>query len=113
MFWLIWPLLQCIDLLMYSTVSLGITGSKILTWAQCYKTIFGLNSLPLYKARVFARLTAYTIEEHYMCSTLGLTTGIGRKQYTRLERHVRDKHSSLFRKLVTYDRKKFYNIGFW
>jgi hypothetical protein len=31
--------------------------------------------------------------------------------YARLERLARDKHSSLFRKLVDYVRKKFYNIG--
>jgi hypothetical protein len=26
---------------------------------------------------------------------------------------TRDKHSSLLRKVVTYGRKKFYNIGHW
>jgi hypothetical protein len=30
---------------------------------------------------------------------------------TRLERIARDKRSSLLRKVVTYDRNKFYNIG--
>jgi hypothetical protein len=30
---------------------------------------------------------------------------------TRLESLARDKHSSLLRKSVNYDRKKFYNIG--
>ncbi len=32
-----------------------------------------------------------------------------RKHYTRLERLVGDKHSSLLRKFVNYDRKKFYD----
>ncbi len=32
---------------------------------------------------------------------------------TRLERLGRDKPSSLLRKFVNYERKKFYNIGPW
>jgi hypothetical protein len=28
-------------------------------------------------------------------------------------RLVRDEHSSLLQKFITYDRKKFYNIGPW
>jgi hypothetical protein len=30
---------------------------------------------------------------------------------TRLERHARDKYSSLLQKSVNYDRKKFYDTG--
>ncbi len=33
------------------------------------------------------------------------------KHYTRLQRLARDKHSSLLRKSVNYDRKKFYSTG--
>ncbi len=33
------------------------------------------------------------------------------KYYTRLERLARDKHSSLLRKSVNYDRNKFYDTG--
>jgi hypothetical protein len=35
-------------------------------------------------------------------------SGLSHKHQTRLER---DKHPSLLRKVVTYGRKKFYNIG--
>ena len=35
------------------------------------------------------------------------------KYKTRLERLVRNKHSSLLGTLVNYDHKKFYNIGPW
>jgi hypothetical protein len=37
--------------------------------------------------------------------------GITLKHYTILERVARDKHSNLLRKLVTYSRKRYYNIG--
>jgi hypothetical protein len=33
------------------------------------------------------------------------------KYYTRLEKLARDKRSTLLQKFVTYDSKKFYNIG--
>ncbi len=33
------------------------------------------------------------------------------KHWTRLERHAKDKHSSLLRKSVNYDRKKFYSTS--
>jgi hypothetical protein len=38
-------------------------------------------------------------------------SGLTNNHYTRLERLVRDKHSSLLRKFVNYGQKKFYNIG--
>jgi hypothetical protein len=38
-------------------------------------------------------------------------SGFTHKHQTRLERLARDKRSSLFWKVVTYGRKKFYNIG--
>jgi hypothetical protein len=37
--------------------------------------------------------------------------GLAHKHLTRLERLDKDKHSSLFRKSVNYDRKKFYSTG--
>jgi hypothetical protein len=41
---------------------------------------------------------------------LRLAPGLTHKHYTRLERLARIKHSSLLRKFVYYDRKKFYKI---
>jgi hypothetical protein len=35
------------------------------------------------------------------------------KHQTRLERLARDKRSSLLRKFVNYDRKRFYNVDTW
>jgi hypothetical protein len=42
---------------------------------------------------------------------LRLAPGFTHKHCTRLERLARDKHSSLLRKFVNYNCKKFYNIG--
>jgi hypothetical protein len=39
--------------------------------------------------------------------------GLTRKHETRLERQVRDKHSSLLQTFITCRRKRFYNIGPW
>ncbi len=44
-------------------------------------------------------------------STLGQAPGLTPKRWARLERLAMDKRSSLLQKVVTYDRKKFYNIG--
>ncbi len=54
---------------------------------------------------------AYPIEEPFRFSTLGQAPGFAHKQYTRLERLVGEKHSSLLQKFVSYGRKKFYNTG--
>ncbi len=43
--------------------------------------------------------------------TRGLTLSLTRKHYIGLEWLSTDKHSSLVRKVVTYVRKKLYNIG--
>jgi len=40
-------------------------------------------------------------------------SGLTRKHYTRLERLVREKHSSFLQKSVNYASKKFYRIGPW
>jgi hypothetical protein len=42
---------------------------------------------------------------------LQLLRGLTHKHEARPEELARDKHSSLLRKLVNYDRKKFYDIG--
>ncbi len=57
------------------------------------------------KAKAYARV------EQLKCTSLVLGPGLSYKHWTRLERLVRDKHSSLLRKFVNYDRKEFYNIG--
>jgi len=38
-------------------------------------------------------------------------SGVTRKHLTRLERSARDKHLSIFGKLINYSCKEFYNIG--
>ncbi len=40
-----------------------------------------------------------------------LSSRLAYKQWTRLERLARDKHSSLILKFVIYGQKFFYNIG--
>jgi hypothetical protein len=40
-----------------------------------------------------------------------MTPGLTHKLYTRLERHARDKHSSLLRTLIIYSCKSFITIG--
>jgi hypothetical protein len=40
-------------------------------------------------------------------------SGLTHRHYTRLERVVREKHTSLLRKIVTIGRKKFYNTDPW
>jgi hypothetical protein len=50
---------------------------------------------------------AYLSEAPFGCSTLVLAPGLTQKHQTRLERLTRDKHSSLLRKFVNYDRKSF------
>ncbi len=42
---------------------------------------------------------------------LGRLLALPTDKYTRLEKHAKDKRSSLLRKFVTYGSKKFYNIG--
>jgi hypothetical protein len=39
--------------------------------------------------------------------------GLTIKHYTRLERFVRNKHSSLIRAFIYYGQKKFHHIGPW
>ncbi len=45
----------------------------------------------------------------FRCSTLGQAPGLIHKHQTRLERLVRDKHSSLLQKSVNYGCKKFFS----
>ncbi len=52
-------------------------------------------------------------ETPFRCFTLGYASGLSHKHWPRLENLVRGKHSGLLQKLVTYSRKKFYNIGPW
>jgi hypothetical protein len=54
---------------------------------------------------------AYWSETLFRCSTLGKAPGLSHIHLTKLERLDRDKHSGVFLKVVTYGRKKFYNIG--
>ncbi len=65
---------------------------NIVTCGQCYETFYGR------KFRLF------------WCSTLGQAPGLTHKHQTRLERLAKDKHSTLFKKFVTYGRKKIHNI---
>ncbi len=46
----------------------------------------------------------------HLKGTAWVSCGLTRKHQTRLKRLTRDKHCSLLRKVVTYDRKKFYKI---
>ncbi len=50
-----------------------------------------------------------TSERHF----IHLCSSLISKHYTRLERLVMDKHSSLLWKSVNYGQKKFYSIGPW
>ncbi len=51
------------------------------------------------------------VKTPFRCSTMGQVPDLANKQYTRLKRLGRSKHSSLLRKLTTYDCKKIYYIG--
>jgi hypothetical protein len=53
---------------------------------------------------------AYPRVEHLKGATW-IGSGLTRNNWIRLERIVRDKHSSLVKKIVNYVRKKFDNIG--
>ncbi len=44
-------------------------------------------------------------------SPLGQALGLTCTQKTKIEKLASDKHSSLLRTFVNYDRKKFHNIG--
>jgi hypothetical protein len=55
----------------------------------------------------------YQSETPFRSSTPGKAPGLAHKQWTRLERLARSKHSSLLQEFSTYSRKKFYNIGPW
>ncbi len=100
---------------------------------KCFKTLApGLNVIRLYGRNLRTSLISKSIcfwqalpvqsnvceqagaclsEVPLRCSTLGQFPGLIRKQQTRLERLVRDKHSSLLRTYVKYVRKKFHNFG--
>ncbi len=54
---------------------------------------------------------AYPSESPFRCTTLGQVLGLAHKYETKLERLARDKKSSLLRKFVIYNCKKFYNIA--
>jgi hypothetical protein len=54
---------------------------------------------------------AYPSEAPFRSWSLGYAPGLPHKHKTRLERHARDKHSSLLRKSVNYGHEKFYSIG--
>jgi hypothetical protein len=58
---------------------------------------------------LWARAGAYPRVEHLKGFHLGRLLNT-LKRYTILERLAMDKHSSLLRKFVTYDCKKFYKI---
>ncbi len=49
----------------------------------------------------------------FRCSTCRQAPGLPRKHQTRLVILARDIHSSLLRKPVNYEQKRFYNIGPW
>ncbi len=53
----------------------------------------------------------YLSEAPFKRSALRYAPGLTNKHYTRLERLAGDKHSSLLRESVNYDRKKFYGTG--
>jgi hypothetical protein len=60
---------------------------------------------------LWARPGSYSRVEHLKAN--GVSFCFTNKLYTRLERLVWDKHSSLLRKFITYGRKKSYKIGPW
>ncbi len=57
------------------------------------------------------KVITYLIEEPLRCSSLEKAPGLAHKHQTKLERLAKNKHSSLLRKFVNYEEKKFYNIG--
>ncbi len=86
---------------------------------QCYKTYYS-HELQIFVMRVFApgslsslvyclwaRPGAYPIVKHQK----GVSLGQALAHVQTLYYLARGKHSSLLLKLVTYDRKKFNNIG--
>ncbi len=65
---------------------------------------------PFQPSLIFAgNAGAYLSEAPFRSSTLGYDPALNSKHYTRLEKLVTDKHSSLLGKFVNYDCK-FYNI---
>ncbi len=87
-----------------------------------YKTFFGRNLRIImisqsvciwqaFTAQSNVCVGAYPGEAPFRCSTLGYAPGLTHKHQSRQERLARDKQSSLIRKSVDYDRKKFYSTG--
>ncbi len=72
-----------------------------------------LKSLSRISIMFVGKAGAYPSEAPFSCYTHGQAPGLTRKHQTRPERPAGDKHSGLLRKVVTYGRKKFYNIGHW
>ncbi len=68
---------------------------------------FQLSLMFAGKARVYPR------EAPFRCSTVDQAPALSHKHKTRLEKLAKDKRSSLLWKVVTYGRKRFYNIDTW
>ncbi len=61
----------------------------------------------------FTKKMKYTEYGPFKRYSTRVVSELTHKHYTRLERHAREKYSSLLQKFENYNRKKFYNIGPW
>jgi hypothetical protein len=90
-----------------------IQSRKSWCWTQCLKIFYRRNLQLL--------VISYSVchRQTFPAKYLGLRPGVHAlvrfsltcKQYTRMERNIWDKRSSLLWTFVNYDRKMFYNIG--
>ncbi len=96
--------------------NIGSTGLSYKTFYGCNLRIFVISqsvcpSHAFQPSQMFVgEARAYPSEALLRCSTQGWAPCHAHKQQTRLERLFRSKHSSLFKKLVNYDCKKYYRI---
>ncbi len=68
----------------------------------CNKQVF-VPGKPFKPSLMFVGKTGtYPSETHLVCSTLGQAAGLIHKNYSRLEKLAKDKHSSLLRKFINY-----------
>ncbi len=104
----------------YLSLVLGLTtqGPNVIGLFCLYFTNF-LNKLECLSLASLSSLTqcllvrqgTYLSKAPSKCSIIGQALSINLKQKTKLERPVRNKHSSLLRKFRNHGQKKFYNIG--
>ncbi len=92
------------------------------TWGRCYKTFYGRKLRIFVISQSVCSWRAFPAQSnvcgqgqeptHARSTSKVFHSGrLAHKHQTIPVRHARVKHSSLLRKIVTYGRKKFNNIG--